>query len=202
MPWFLFAFLSPPFFNICIAHIHHHQILDSKKLRKEVTSFLKQEGRFVNLKRKHPEIADDLFAKMSTDVHHRMQVLATRAAGYKSFSSKEEATVKVLFASETGTAEKLARDFADACTLASGADSLNDVDVDDIDGFTTVFFVATCGQGEVPQNAKQFYKMLAGRTEPFQEGTKFSVMGLGDSKYYILMISLILSTLYLTYRFH
>eukprot|EP00956_Cyclotella_meneghiniana_P000944 scaffold1128_cov25-Cyclotella_meneghiniana.AAC.3 len=159
-------------------------ILDSKKLRREVTSFLKREGRFVNLKRKHPEIADDLFAKMSTDVHHRMQVLATRAAGYKSFSSKEEATVKVLFASETGTAEKLARDFADACTLASGADSLNDVDVDDIDGFTTVFFVATCGQGEMPQNAKPFYKMLADRTEPFQEGTKFSVMGLGDSSYY------------------
>lgn len=143
---------------------------------------MKREGRFVNLKRKHPEIADDLFAKMSTDVHHRMQALANRAAGYKSFSSKEEATVKVLFASETGTAEKLARDFGNACTLASGADSLNDVEVDELDGITAVFFVATCGQGAMPQNAKSFYKALCDRTEPFQAGTKFSVMGLGDSK--------------------
>lgn len=41
-------------------------ILDSKKLRKEVTSFLKREGRFINLKKAHPEIADNLFHKMNT----------------------------------------------------------------------------------------------------------------------------------------
>ncbi len=41
-------------------------ILDSKKLRKEVSSFLKREGRFINLKKAHPEIADELFHKMNT----------------------------------------------------------------------------------------------------------------------------------------
>lgn len=158
-------------------------ILDSKKLRREVTSFLKREGRFLNLKRKYPEIADDLFSKMNSDVHHRMELMMNRAAGYKSFSTQDEASVQVLFASETGTAQKVARDFADACTLSHGADSMNDVDLDEIDGTTTIFFVATCGQGAMPQNAKAFYKSLCSRTEPFEEGTKFSVMGLGDSKY-------------------
>jgi sulfite reductase alpha subunit-like flavoprotein len=157
-------------------------ILDSKKLRREVTNFLKREGRFVNLKRKHPEIADDLFNKMNNDVHHRMELMMSRAAGYKSFSSKDEASVQVLFASETGTAQRVARDFADACILSHGADSLADVDIDDVNGTTTIFFVATCGQGSMPQNAKSFYKALCARQEPFDKGTKFSVMGLGDSK--------------------
>ncbi|KAL7522654.1 hypothetical protein ACHAWX_007353 [Stephanocyclus meneghinianus] len=159
-------------------------ILDSKKLRKEVTSFLKREGRFINLRKAHPEIADELFAKMNQDVHHRMELMLNRAAGYKSFSTKDEASVQVLFASETGTAQQVARDFADACTLSHGADAMNDIDINDLNGTTTIFFVSTCGQGAMPQNAKAFYKSLCACNEPFQEGTKFSVMGLGDSSYY------------------
>ena len=38
--------------------------------------------------------------------------------------------------------------------------------------------------GAMPQNGKAFYKSLCERTEPFDEGTRFSVMGLGDSSYY------------------
>jgi len=119
---------------------------------------------------------------MNQDVHHRMELMLNRAAGYKSFSTKDEASVQVLFASETGTAQQVARDFADACTLSHGADAMNDIDIDDLNGTTTIFFVSTCGQGAMPQNAKTFYKSLCARNEPFQEGTKFSVMGLGDSE--------------------
>lgn len=157
-------------------------ILDSKKLRREVTTFLKREGRFVNLKKQHPEIADELFAKMNRDVHHRMEIMLNRASGYKSFSSEDDASVQVLFGSETGTAQQIARDFADACTLSQGADSMNDLELEDIVGTTTIFFVATCGQGAMPQNAKSFYKALCARNRPFEEGTKFSVMGFGDSE--------------------
>jgi pyruvate/2-oxoacid:ferredoxin oxidoreductase beta subunit len=85
-------------------------VLDSKKLRKDVASFLQRESRFINLKKQHPEIAEDLFAKMNTDVHHRMVHLNELAAGYKAFDHKDDATVKVLYASETGTAALLARD--------------------------------------------------------------------------------------------
>ncbi len=74
--------------------------------------------------------------------------MLNRASGYKAFSSKEEASVQVLFASETGTAQRLARDFSDACTLSRGADAMDDIDVDEINGRTTIFFIATCGQGK------------------------------------------------------
>ena len=158
-------------------------ILDSKKLRKEVTCFLKREGRFINLKKAHPEVADELFQKMNRDVQHRMTHMRDRADGYKKFASKDEA-YQVLFASETGTAQRLARDFADACTMAQTADALNDIDPDDLDGKTTIFFVSTSGMGSMPQNGSAFLKALCDRTEPFPDGTKFSILGLGDSSYY------------------
>lgn len=159
-------------------------ILDSKKLRKDVTAFLQRESRFLNLKKNYPEIAGDLFAKMNTDVHHRMDHLHQLAEGYKAFDHPDDASVKVLYASETGTAARVARDFADACTLSHNADAMDDIDLDDIDGTTVVFFIATCGQGAMPQNGKNFYKELCHRTEPFTEGTRFMVMGLGDSSYF------------------
>jgi sulfite reductase alpha subunit-like flavoprotein len=159
-------------------------VLDSKKLRKEVTSFLQRESRFIKLQKSHPEISLDLFAKMNNDVHQRMEHLKQLAAGYKAFAHEDDATVKVLFASETGTAARVARDFADACVLSHIADAMEDVDVDDIDGMVSIFFIATCGQGAMPQNGKEFYKALCAREEKFKEGTKFAVLGLGDSSYY------------------
>ena len=159
-------------------------ILHSKKLRKDVTAFLQRESRFLNLQKNYPEVAADLFAKMNNDVHHRMDHLKQLAEGYKDFDHPEEAPVKVLYASETGTAARVARDFADACTLSHNADAMDDIDLNDIDGKTVVFFIATCGQGVMPQNGKNFYKELCQRTEKFQKGTHFMVMGLGDSSYF------------------
>ncbi len=159
-------------------------VLDSKKLRKDVQKFLQRETRFMKLQKSCPEIADDLFTKMNRDVNHRMEHLNQLAAGYKAFDHTDDASVKVLFASETGNAARLARDFADACVHSHGADAMDDTDVDGVDGTTTIFFIATCGQGAMPQNGKNFYTALCKREEPFKEGTKFSVMGLGDSSYF------------------
>lgn len=162
-------------------------ILDSKKLRKDVTTFLQREGRFINLKKQNPERAESLWENMNKDVHHRMEHLQQLAAGYKAFDHVDEAPVVTLFASETGTAERLALDFAAACTLSPVANAMDDVDLDDLDGKTVVFFISTCGQGAMPQNGKNFFKELSARTEPFQEGTRFMVFGLGDSSYFFYL---------------
>ncbi|KAL3914603.1 MAG: hypothetical protein SGARI_000035 [Bacillariaceae sp.] len=159
-------------------------ILDSKKLRKDVQTFLKRETRFMKLQKTCPEVAEDLFTQMNKDVNHRMEHLNQIAAGYKAFDHEDDASVKVLFASETGTAARVARDFADACVLSHVADAMDDVVLDDVDGTTTIFFIATCGQGAMPQNGKAFHKALCSRKENFKEGTKFAVMGLGDSSYF------------------
>jgi len=159
-------------------------ILDSKKLRKDVTKFLQRENRFINLRKKDPEVAEHLWEEMNADVHHRMDHLLQLSAGYKNHGSDDEAKVKTVFASETGTAARVANDFAAACTDSAAASAMDDIEVDDLDGTTTVFIIATCGQGAMPRNGKQFLKELNARTEPFKDGTRFMVFGLGDSSYY------------------
>ena len=123
-------------------------ILDSKKLRKPVTDFLKRETRFLSLQKKNPEISKVLWTNMNKNVSHRMEHLQQLAAGYKNFDDTDEAPVLTLFASETGNAARIARDFANACTLSGVASALDDTDVGDLDGKTTAFFIATCGQGK------------------------------------------------------
>lgn len=162
-------------------------ILDSKKLRKDVTNFLKRESRFMTLRKKDPQVAEHLWEKQTKDVEHRMEHLRQLAEGYKHHDHEDDAAVVTLFASETGNAARVARDFSNACPISKAADAMDDVDVDDIDGKTVAFFISTCGQGAMPQNGKNFYKELCKRSKPFKEGTKFMVMGLGDSSYYFFL---------------
>lgn len=162
-------------------------VLDSKKLRKDVKAFLARESRFLSLKKKDPQVAEGLWQTINKDVHHRMEHLQQLAAGYKDFGHADDAPVLTLFASETGTAAQVSGDFAAACKLSSVASSLDDVDVEDLDGNTVVFFIATCGQGAMPQNGRKFMKDLKARTEPFKKGTRFMVFGLGDSSYFFYL---------------
>lgn len=159
-------------------------ILDSKKLRKDVSKFLQHESRFINLRKRDPELADYLWNSMNANIHHRMEHLQQLAAGYKKYSDEAEAKVQTLYASETGTAARVANDFAAACPDSATAKAMDDIEVDDLDGKMTVFFIATCGQGAMPRNGKEFLKAINARTEPFKEGTRFMVFGLGDSSYY------------------
>ena len=161
-------------------------ILDSKKLRKDVKNFLARESRFLTLKKKDPQMAETLWQNQNMDVHHRMEHLQQLAAGYKAVG-EDENSVLTVFASETGTANRVARDFAAACKFSGVSSALDDIEVDDLDGRTVIFFIATCGQGAMPQNGRKFLKDLQARTEPFKEGTRFMVFGLGDSSYFFYL---------------
>ena len=162
-------------------------ILDCKKLRKDVTRFLQRESRFINLKKKDPSVAAELWESMNQSVTHRMEHLKQLAEGYKAFDPEDNTGVMVLYASETGNAQRVAEDFADACTLSAGASAMDDIKVDDIEGKTVAFFISTCGQGAMPRNGKDFLTQLQDRSEPFKEGTRFMIFGLGDSSYYFYL---------------
>jgi pyruvate dehydrogenase (NADP+) len=159
-------------------------ILDSMKLRKDLIDFLKRESRFLNLRNQNPVIAEGLWETMNNVLHQRMDHLNELNSAYNHFKRSDGPSVLVLFASETGNAARIARDFAAASPLSSAAVAMDDVDLDDLDGKVTVFFVATCGQGKMPQNGRHFSRSLEQRKAPFKEGTRFMVFGLGDSSYY------------------
>jgi len=93
----------------------------------------------------------------------------------------------ILFGSETGHAAELARRMA---ALAEGRGLV--ARVIDMAEFrpqelkatrAMVVITSTYGEGEPPDHAAGFHEFLHGRKAPRLEGTKFAVLGIGDSSY-------------------
>ncbi|KAG7848152.1 hypothetical protein KL941_002331 [Ogataea angusta] len=100
----------------------------------------------------------------------------------------------VLFASQTGTAEdyshKFAKEFQSRFSIPTMCGDLADYDYENlneiftsVDGFQLViFFTATYGEGEPPDNAVEFFDYLENECEDLSN-LKFSCFGLGNSTY-------------------
>lgn len=93
----------------------------------------------------------------------------------------------ILFGSQTGTAEKLARKAAKEAGRRAFAATLVD-----LAGFSpaklaaeknVLLITSTYGDGEPPDNAKEFHAALLAETAPRLPGLRFSVCGLGDTNY-------------------
>merc|ERR1712190_440295 len=92
--------------------------------------------------------------------------------------------LSVLYGSETGNTAELAARFASMCQSRGykvELAELNDVSVGDLgDKENVVVMIATCGEGQIPQNALTLYEEL-GRAEPgCLEGVNSAVFALGD----------------------
>ena len=95
--------------------------------------------------------------------------------------------IAVLFGSQTGNAEKLARllhgrllEEGFAARL-EGMDSYKPARLKREACLIAV--VSTHGEGDPPDNALQFYEFLHGRKAPKLEGLRYSVLALGDTSY-------------------
>ncbi|WP_051558884.1 diflavin oxidoreductase [Allorhizobium undicola] len=95
--------------------------------------------------------------------------------------------VAIVYASQTGNAENLARDAA-AMAAHQGVlvhlAALDDMDVHDLANFSTLIaFVSTYGEGDMPDNGQAFWQALTAAEAPLLEGKRFAVLGLGNSSY-------------------
>ncbi|KAG6868747.1 hypothetical protein C0993_011326, partial [Termitomyces sp. T159_Od127] len=104
----------------------------------------------------------------------------------------EHKPLLVLYASDGGAAEKVAKRL-DKRGLARGlATTIKAFDSVGLEGLRgeeahVAFITSTAGQGEPPQNGRQFYKALnaaVARGEAVLAGVKYSVFGMGDSHYW------------------
>ena len=104
--------------------------------------------------------------------------------------ASEELSLQIFFGSQTGCAHEVA-DYieydAHRRGMTSVVRSLEGVTPQDVaacPGFV-VFVVSTCGEGEVPDNMKVFWRMLRNRNLPnnLLKEKKVGVFGLGDSGY-------------------
>nr|XP_031834262.1 NADPH-dependent diflavin oxidoreductase 1 isoform X3 [Nomia melanderi] len=97
--------------------------------------------------------------------------------------------VTILYGSETGTAEDVAEQIWKSAKRKGLHSSVSAMDDYDIKSLTSermiIFVVATTGQGDPPNNMKQFWRFLLRKSLPttFLMNVKYGVLGLGDSSY-------------------
>lgn len=104
-------------------------------------------------------------------------------------------TALILYGSETGNAQDVAEEvgrLAERLRFDTTVLDLDSVELSDVMKYTLVIFaISTAGQGEMPQNARSFWKaLLSGALRPGILGKplrrrplRFTSFGLGDSSY-------------------
>eukprot|EP00899_Mesostigma_viride_P024661 jgi/Mesvir1/537/Mv11395-RA.1 len=166
--------------------------LDSRRIKVELKEFLEKQGRFKTLKRLKPEVAQQLqndLLKFTTKRHALLKMKAADPAELTKSSKAGDAGVLVLYGSETGNAEELAKRFGKDMKARGMSVRVMELDEYELEELANeplvIIFCSTAGQGELPQNATFFHKEMSKSTKPanWLENVSYSVFGLGDSNY-------------------
>jgi len=171
--------------------------LDSLKLKSDkIDNIFKDQNRFSQLRRKDAEVADEYQGLLREslqqrhDQYKRMAMEDSELLDYLKAQVGEQTSEKtlVLYASETGTAQNLAKEFGSELKrrgVRSKVLACDDYDFDSLPNESNVvLFAATCGQGDVPENAHGFWKALQEAPADYlSESTKFAVFAMGDRGY-------------------
>ncbi len=95
--------------------------------------------------------------------------------------------VNILYGTQTGNAEILANDAADAAKgagMTPVVESLEDVDLERFAAMERVVIItSTYGEGEMPDNAQLFWEALTATTAPRMESMNYAVLAIGDTAY-------------------
>jgi sulfite reductase alpha subunit-like flavoprotein len=163
--------------------------LDSTQLTSKVEDFLMNQNRYSQLQRSQPEEAEMLRKELNDHLMTRFDGMKTKSKTKISLkydalpSSQPKAQgpeITVAYGSDTGTAETVARRFAKLIKGRGCTVQLSDVNELDVSmPQTIVMFVATCGDGDIPPNAKSFYQNDSAGIDK----QKFLVFALGDRGY-------------------
>jgi len=113
--------------------------------------------------------------------------LAQLLSGATATESGPAVPVTVLFGSQTGTAEGLAKKLFKTLKKGNYEPEVHDLSTYDISRLpqekNLLVITSTYGDGEPPDGALDFHKALMGDSAPRMDGVSFSVLALGDSSY-------------------
>jgi sulfite reductase (NADPH) hemoprotein beta-component len=171
--------------------------LDSDRIKADLKTFLDRQNHLSQLSYREPRLSETLEGSLGRTVA-RTKLDRAREAFEKLEGAISGPPLLVLFASDGGAAEKLAKRLVTRAKLrglGARAQIFDDFTPDDLALEPNVVFItSTAGQGEFPQNGRVLWKALAGvRTSAAGptggEGRnldtmRFGVFGLGDSHYW------------------
>ncbi|KAI8642498.1 hypothetical protein BD408DRAFT_443381 [Parasitella parasitica] len=171
--------------------------LDSQRIKKSLEAFLAKENYLTQLVSSYPTISSALVSSLESDAKKRHAELKAKArTDYARLlsglgGSSSGAPLTVLFGSDNGNAESVAKKIASRAKsrgLQVKLMAMDDYeDIQELANETNVVVIcSSAGQGEMPSNARKFWKALNGLVigdVNFSE-LNVSVFGLGDSHYW------------------
>ncbi|PFH51053.1 hypothetical protein AMATHDRAFT_47443 [Amanita thiersii Skay4041] len=164
--------------------------LDSDSVKNELKLFLDRQNHLSQLVRSRPEIATDLVSSLGENIKEARQKRSEQSYS-ELLTALDAPPLLVLYASDGGNAEKVAKRLANRASFRGLTTMLATLDSISLDSLVNEEYVAfvtsTAGQGEPPQNGRQFFKAVnaatAHDTQPLAK-LKYSVFGMGDSHYW------------------
>ncbi|KAJ8094681.1 Sulfite reductase [NADPH] subunit beta [Marasmius tenuissimus] len=164
--------------------------LDSDSVKNDLQQFLNRQNHLSQLVYSKPELATELVSSLGENVKEARRKKATQSYN-ELLSALDAPPVTILYASDGGAAEKVAKKVASRAKVRGLSATLGTMDSMPLDTLAreehVVFITSTAGQGEPPQNGRQFFKAInaaAARGDTLFPNLKYTVFGMGDSKYW------------------
>jgi sulfite reductase (NADPH) hemoprotein beta-component len=164
--------------------------LDSDAIKNDLQQFLDRKNHLSQLVHSTPQMAAEIVSSLGETVKEARRRRAQQS--YDELLSHIDAPpLLVLYASDGGSAEKVAKRLANRGKARGLLTSVATIDSMSLDNLAqeeyAVFVTSVAGQGEPPQNGRSFFKTInavAARGDMPLSGLRFSVFGMGDSHYW------------------
>ena len=161
--------------------------LDSERIKQELQEFLKRDNHMTQLMKRHPTFHANLADSYGSEVR-KVQKRKAKDAYEALLEGLQGAPMTVLFSSDNGNAENLAKRLASrgkARGLKTMVMAMDDYPLEDLGNEENVVMItSTAGQGEFPQNGRNFWEGVKNSTDLDLAGVHFTVFSLGDSHYW------------------
>ena len=161
--------------------------LDSERIKKELEEFLRRDNQLTQLMNRHPQFAANLSESYGSEVR-KLQKRKAKDAYEQMLEGLYGAPLTILFASDNGNAESLAKRLGNrgkARGLKTMVFAMDDFPIEDLPGEENVVLISsTAGQGEFPQNGRAFWEAIKDAADLDLSSIHYSVFALGDSHYW------------------
>ncbi|KAI9821764.1 MAG: hypothetical protein M1827_002345 [Pycnora praestabilis] len=161
--------------------------LDSERIKQELEEFLRRDNHLSQLMKRHPEFSANLSESYGSEVR-TLQKRRAKDAYNTLLEGLYGAPMTILFASDNGNAESLAKRLGNrgkARGLKTMVLAMDDYPLEDLPNEeNVVLMTSTAGQGEFPQNGRAFWDAVKDSTDLDLSSVNYAVFALGDSHYW------------------